>query len=162
MDKKRCINFHVHSIFPCFAFGSDSGDEFSKEFSKCNSPIAFFSCIAFEGTLASIMTILQIKSIRISKKVCVTLNISTAQRTNKKITKLSLRIILTLCIFVVPQIIISNLLQTVNQFSDNERSVLEFVYCIALSFVYLDSLANAVLFLLTNVKAKRFFRNFVR
>ena len=33
-----------------------------------NSPIAFFLYIAFEGTLASIMTILQIKSIRISKK----------------------------------------------------------------------------------------------
>ena len=71
---------------------------------------------------------------------------------------------LMFCIFVVPQIIISNLLRTRNQdhFSDNERSLLEFIYCLTLSFAFANSVANAVLFLLTNVKAKRFFRNFVR
>ena len=129
-----------------------------------NSPVAFFMYIAFEGTVVSTLLILQIKTIRTSNQICAISNVSTAERTNKKITKLSLRIMLMFCIFVVPQIIISNLLRTRNQdhFSDNERSLLEFIYCLTLSFAFANSMANAVLFLLTNVKAKRFFRNFVR
>ena len=127
-----------------------------------NSPVGFFLYIAFQGTFAGIIMILQIKTIKTSNKVCVISNISSAQRTNKRITKLSLRIILALRIFVVPEIIISNLLRTINQdqFRDNQRSVLEFIYCLTLSFIFANSLANAVLLLLTNVKAKRFFRNF--
>lgn len=129
-----------------------------------NSPVAFFMYIAFEGTVASTLLILQIKTIRTSNQICAISNVSTAEWTNKKITKLSLRIMLMFCIFVVPQLTISSLLRTINQahFSDNGRSLLEFIYCLTLSFAFANSMANSVLFLLTNVKAKKFFRNFVR
>ena len=129
-----------------------------------NSRVSFILYIAIEGIIAVIIVFLQIKTITISNKICATSNISTAERTNKKITRLSLRIMLLLCFFMAPQLLITNILKTKNQdqFSDSERSVLQVIYCLSVSLVFENSLANAILFLLMNVKARRYFRGFIR
>ena len=130
--------------------------------SVMNSKVAFYLYIALESTIVAAIVFLQIKTIRASNRVCTTSNISTAERINKKITKLSLRIMILLCLFVAPQLLITNIIRTTNQdqFNDNEKSVLQVIYCLSLSFVFENSLANAVLFLLTNVKVKMFLRGF--
>lgn len=133
-------------------------------YSIMNSRVSFILYIAIEGTIAVIIVFLQIKTITSSNKICATSNISIAERTNKKITRLSLRIMLLLCFFMAPQLLITNILRTKNQdqFSDSERSVLQVIYCLSVSLVFENSLANAILFLLTNVKARRYFRGFIR
>ena len=130
--------------------------------SVMNSKVAFYLYIALESTIVAAIVFLQIKTIRASNRVCTTSNISTAERINKKITKLSLRIMILLCLFVAPQLLITNIMRTTNQdqFNGNEKSVLQVIYCLSLSFVFENSLANAVLFLLTNVKVKMFLRGF--
>lgn len=132
--------------------------------SVMNSKVVFYLYIVLESTIAATLVFLQIKTIRTSNRVYGTSNISAAQRTNKTITKLSLRIMLLLCLFMAPQLLITNIIRTTNQdqFNDNEKSVLQVIYCISVSLVFGNSLANAVLFLLTNVKAKRLFRGFFR
>ena len=90
---------------------------------------------------------------------CAMSTVSAAKETNKKIAKLSLRITLLLCMFLTPYIVATNLVRGIipSQLSYNKRSLLELVYCLTLIFINANSLANALLFLLTNVKAKRFF-----
>lgn len=64
-----------------------------------------------------------------------------------------------------PHTLILNILRNSkikDQLNLNEKSTLEFIACISLIFVFVNSFANAVLFLRTNVKARRIFRNFLR
>ena len=98
-----------------------------------NSRVSFILYIAIEGTIAVMIVFLQIKTITISNKICGTSNISTAERTNEKITRLSLRTMILLCFFMVPQLLITNILKTKNQdqLSDNERSMLQVIYCLS-------------------------------
>ena len=120
--------------------------------------------IAVDGIIIIMIVLFQIKTIRASNNVLSESTISAAERTNKKITELSKRIMLLLCFFVAPQsvtIYISNSNIT-DQLSHNQKSILEFFTCIGLIFIYVNGFANAVLFLMTNVKAKRFLQDFVR
>ena len=111
-----------------------------------------------------IMIFLQIKTIKASNNVHGNSTVTAAEETNKKITKLSLRIMLLLCMFLTPYIVVTNLVRAIipSQLSYNKRAVLEFVYCLTLIFIYANSLANALLFLLTNVKAKRFLQELTK
>ena len=120
--------------------------------------------VAVDGIIVIMIVLFQIKTIRVSNTVLSESTISATERTNKKITKLSKRIMLLLCFFVAPQsitIYISNSNIT-DQFSYHQKSILEFVTCIGMIFIYVNGFANAVLFLMTNVKAKRFLQGFVR
>lgn len=120
--------------------------------------------VAVDGIIVIMIVLFQIKTIRVSNTVLSESTISATERTNKKITKLSKRIMLLLCFFVTPQsitIYISNSNIT-DQFSYHQKSILEFVTCIGMIFIYVNGFANAVLFLMTNVKAKRFLQGFVR
>ena len=126
--------------------------------------MAFTVYVAVDGTFVVVLIFLQIKTIKASNNVHGNSTVSAAEETNKKITKLSLRIMLMLCMFLTPYIVFTDLVRAVipSQLSYNNRSVLEFVYCLTLIFIYANSLANALLFLLTNVKAKRFFRDLTK
>lgn len=126
--------------------------------------MAFIVSITIDGTVVIIMIFLQIKTIKASNNVHGNSTVTAAEETNKKITKLSLRIMLLLCMFLTPYIVVTNLVRAIipSQLSYNKRAVLEFVYCLTLIFIYANSLANALLFLLTNVKAKRFLQELTK
>ena len=110
------------------------------------------------------VTILQVKTIRTSRDVHNMLTVATSEKINKKVTKLSMRIMLLLYFFFTSHNIIINIIRSIikQQLSSNEKSVLEFIAGIFLVIAFGKCFANATLFLIRNVKAKSFFRDFKR
>ena len=117
-----------------------------------------------DSIVLATMILLQLQTIRISNALYNGSTVNTLDRIDKKITKLSMRIMLMLCFFLLPYTALFNVLRSTikDQLNDNESSVLEFVTSLSVLFVYANSFANGVLFLMTNVKAKRFFRELIR
>ena len=105
--------------------------------------------------------LLQIQTIRTSNAVST---VSESRRFSKRVVKLSKRIILLFCFFVTPCIITVNILRSdiQDKFSNNDKSILQFMFCLSMIFFYGYSFANVVLFLMTNVKAKRHLRSFIK
>ena len=120
--------------------------------------------IAVDVIIIIMLVFLQIQTIRTSNAVLNESTTSASKVINNKITKLSKRIMLLLCFFVGPQAIIIHISHSniTSQFSHDQKGIFEFVTCISLILIYANSFANALLFLMTNVKAKRFFRDFIR
>ena len=74
-----------------------------------------------------------------------------------KITKLCSRIMLLLVFFLMPFIIVSIVRSKIrDELNTQSRALLEYVYRFSLLFAYSNSIANALLFLSTNTRAKRF------
>ena len=117
-----------------------------------------------DSIVLATMILLQLQTIRISNALYNGSTVNTLDRIDKKITKLSMRIMLMLCFFLLPYTALFNVLRSTikDQLNDNESSVLEFATSLSVLFVYANSFANGVLFLMTNVKAKRFFRELIR
>lgn len=106
---------------------------------------------------------LQILTIRTSSALCNESRISASEVTNKKITKLSLQIMVLFCCFNAPHFIIYFLREIIqDELNDHGKSWVDFVAVIASIVLYANSSVNAILFLVSNVKAKRFLRNFGR
>ena len=120
--------------------------------------------ISMDSIVLATIILLQLQTIRTSNALYNESTISTLDRIDKKITKLSMRIMLLLCFFLLPYTPLFNVLRSTikYQLNDNERSVLDFVTSLSILFAYANSFANGVLFLMTNVKAKRFFRELIR
>ena len=109
-----------------------------------------------------IVGIILLKLLTIRRSIAV----STAGESNfhKKIVKLSTRIMLLFCFFVAPFIIILNLLRNIDQdkLNENHKLTLQFIFCFSIVFFNGNSFANTILFLTTNVKAKRFLQIFLK
>ena len=104
--------------------------------------------------------LLQVLTIRTSNALYNESTLVTSGRINKKITKLSMRIMLLLCIFITPHLVIYAAREVIpHRLYYFKKSTVEFVSMISLVWAYANSFSNAVLFLMTNVKAKRFLRN---
>ena len=74
-----------------------------------------------------------------------------------------MRIMLLFCGFITPHLLIYVLREIIqDKLNEHEKSWVDFFSVISWIVLYTNSFANAVLFLMTNMKAKRFFRNFVR
>ena len=118
--------------------------------------------VTMDVTILCMTTILQVKTIRTSRDVHNMSTVSTAERINKKVTKLSIRIMLLLCFFFAPLKVILNIIRSAikHQLNSNGQSVLEFIVSISVIFVFGNCFVNAILLLITNVKAKRFLRDF--
>ena len=113
--------------------------------------------------IISIVAFLQLLVMRASNLVHMQSNIDAAQATNRKITKLSMRIMLLVLFFHAPLIIVNSIRNKFqDQLNKNGKSILEFIACVSLIITYTNSLVNAILFLIMNVKAKRFLRDFLR
>ena len=108
--------------------------------------------------------LLQIQTIRTSNAVHSESTVSQSRRFNKRVVQLSKRIILLFCFFVTPCIITVNILRSdiQDEFSNDDKSILQFIFCLSMIFFYGYSFANVVLFLMTNVKAKRHLRSFIK
>ena len=84
--------------------------------------------VAMDVAVLGMIIILQIKTIRTSRDVHNMSAVASSERINKKVTKLSMRIMLLLCFFFTPNAIIVNIIRNVikHQLNRNEQTVLEF------------------------------------
>ena len=128
------------------------------ELNRCVLPVY----ITMEVTILGMTIILQVKTIQTSRDVHNMSTVSTSERINKKVTKVSIRIMLLLCFFFAPHTVILNIIRSAikHQLNSNEQSVLEFIASISVIFVFGNCFVNTILFLITNVKRKRFLRDF--
>ena len=107
-----------------------------------------------------IVTLLQVLVIQTSNAVHSISTIDASQLTNKKITKLSKRIMVSLILFCSSYLIfIATKIRLEYQLNKNEKPMLEFILSASVIFAYTNSLVNAILFLTMNVKAKRFLQD---
>ena len=118
--------------------------------------------VTMDVAVLGMTIILQVKTIRTSRDVHNMSTVSTSERINKKVRKLSIRIMLLLCFFFAPHTVILNIIRSAvkHQLNSNGQSVLEFTASISVIFVFGNCFVNAILLLITNVKAKRFLRDF--
>lgn len=114
------------------------------------------------AAIISIVAFLQVLVIRTSNIMISKSTIDTFQAVNKKINKLSMRIMLALLFFTTPFLTIGLAKSNIQEFlGRNSKSVLEFIFGISIVLLYANSLVNAILFLSTNMKAKRVLRDFL-
>ena len=73
-----------------------------------------------------------------------------------------MRIMLLLCFFFAPRTIILNIIRGIikHQLYSNGKSVLEFIAGISVVFAFGNCFTNATLFVIANVKAKKFLWDF--
>ena len=120
--------------------------------------------VAMDATIVGTTIFLQIRTIQRSNTVHNESTLSASRRTNKKITRFSMRIMFLQGIFIAPYTLIVNFLRDKiqDQLNSNGKSVLEFITCISIVLIFANSFANSVLFLMTNVKARKRLRNFAK
>ena len=124
------------------------------------SKIVLSFYITIDGIMIATVAFLQINTIRTSNSLHNESTVSTSEIISKKITKLSMRIMLLYRFFSSPHVIVYLVRYRIkNQLSGYERSVLEFILLFSMIFGFMHSLVNAILFLKTNVKAKRFLKS---
>ena len=110
-------------------------------------------------TVTIIVTFLQVLVIRTSNAVSNQSTIDASQAVNKKINKLSMRIMLALIFFTTPFLIVSVMKGFIQDLvSKNLKSGLEFTFGFTVILMYMNSLVNAILFLSMNGKARQFLR----
>ena len=114
-------------------------------------------------TVVSIVVFLQLLVIRTSNAVHGEFTFNVSKTANKKINKLSMRIMLLLVFFSSPYLIVMGIRGVSHsQLNKNVKAILEFIAALSVIFVYTNCIANAILFLTMNVKARRFLRKFVK
>ena len=120
--------------------------------------------VAMDATIVGTTIFLQIRTIQRSNTVHNESTLSASRRTNKKITRFSMRIMFLQGIFIAPYTLIVNFLRDKiqDQLNSNGKSVLEFITCISIVLIFANSFANSILFLMTNVKARKILHNFAK
>ena len=117
--------------------------------------------IAVDGIILATIIILQIKTISTSNALHDESIVTASEKISKRVAKLSMRIMLLLCFFIIPHIVMPVLGEMIqDQLNVDDKSILEFISFISLVLVYVNPSANAILFLMTNVKRRRFVANF--
>ena len=108
----------------------------------------------------SMIIILQIKTISTSNALHHESIATASEKISQRVTKLSMQIMLLLCLFLTPHLVLSVLRELIqDQLNVDDRSILEFISFISLVLVYVNPSANAILFLMTNMKARRCMAN---
>ena len=121
--------------------------------------------ITMDSIVLVIIIFLQVQTICTSNAIHNESSITASERINKKITNLSLRIMfLFFCFFFTPLFVVVTLLRhcLTPKLNGKEGLMFEFFSIFAVIFSYGNCSANATLFLMTNVKAKRFLRDLIR
>ena len=113
-----------------------------------------------DGLVFGIVVALQIITIRQSNSMVEELQSqNTFQETSARITKLCTRIMLVMALCITPLLLVNFIRNKINdQLNDQEKSLIEFSRRLCMIILYRNSLANAVLFLTTNGKAKRYLK----
>ena len=117
--------------------------------------------LIIDVVVIGLITLLQIKTIRTTNTLHSESTVVTSEIINKRITKLSMRIMLFLCFLMTPHLIVFAVRETVRyRLNIYEKGILKFFSFMSLILTHANSFANAVLFLMTSVKARRVLRNF--
>ena len=115
--------------------------------------------ITIDGFILIAVMFLQILTIWTSNAVISESTTVASGRITRKVTKLSMQMMLLLCLLVLPHLIISVIRDIIHEnLSERGNFVLGFFLLISYQLVFANSSANAILFLITNVKAKKFFK----
>ena len=119
---------------------------------------------AMDCMIIGVIFWLQIQTIRTSNAINSELTISTLGNINKKIAKLSIRIMILFCFFYAPCFIVGIIVRhfIIHRLNANKKIMLGFLSCLSVVFSFGSCSANAILFLMTNVKVKRLLRNLIR
>ena len=118
---------------------------------------------AIDGSIISGIIFLQLLTMRTSSAVYNESRITASGNTSKKIAKLSMRIMLLFSGFITPHLFIYVSREIIqDKLNEHEKSLADFFSVTSWIVLYINSFANAVLFLITNMNAKKFFKNFVR
>ena len=124
-----------------------------------------FTSISFglSVIVLSIVTFLQVLVIQTSNAVFDESSVHASQTTNKNINKLSMRIMLLFAFFYTPYLAVSFARAALQKrLNRNEKSTLEFILRLASISSYTNSMIDAILFLIMNVKARRYLRDFAK
>ena len=101
--------------------------------------------IVVDGAVIGTVTFLQIKPIQISNTLNNQSTVASLRGINKNISKLSMQIMILLCILTTPHIVVYIVRETIaDQLSDCKRSIIEFFSFLSLIIASANSLANAV------------------
>ena len=116
--------------------------------------------VVVDSIILCMIFFLQVLIVQTSNAMNNESKITITERIDKKITKLSLRIIFFLLFFLTPCHVLHILHSiTENKVTKFENSGLEFISVIGMIFIFGNSAANNVLFLTPNMKAKRVLEN---
>ena len=130
---------------------------------KRDMTFAAFAYVGIDSIITGAIIFLQFQTIRASNAVHSQSTATASNRFDKKITKLSLRIMLILCFFVVPCAIVFFCLRAIkSQLNGKENSSLDVISSFSTSIIYGHPIANGILFLSTNVEAKKFFQQLIK
>ena len=123
---------------------------------KLVKPIFFI----IDGIAISFGSVLQLRTIRSSNAVLDLSSLDAFQKTNKIITKICLRIMLLGIFFFTPFVIVNITRKMIrNQLEPLGKLYIDFINWLCLIWMYMNSFANALEFLTTNLKARRYLRN---
>ena len=123
---------------------------------KLVKPIFFI----IDGIAISFGSVLQLRTIRSSNAVRDLSSLDAFQKTNKIITKICLRIVLLGIFFFTPFVIMNPTRKVVrNQLEPLGKLYIDFISWLCLIWMYMNSFANALIFLTANLKARRYLRN---
>lgn len=116
--------------------------------------------MAIDGSVVLFVLLLQVATMKIIRRINSQIRPDSShilQEANKKITKLCSRIMVLLVLFITPFLIVSFIRNRIrHQLHTEQKSVLEFIFRLSMLFAYTNSLANALLFLTTNIRGKKF------
>ena len=120
--------------------------------------------MALDSIVLIIIIFLQVQTIGTSNAIHNESSITASESVNKKITKLSLRIIFLFSFFFTTLFVVAVLLHNhlTTRSNGKEGLMFEFISAFIVIFSYGNCSANAPLFLMTNVKAKTFLRDLIR
>ena len=112
------------------------------------------------GAIFGSVVFLQILTIRRSNVIHNESSIAASATANKKITKFSMRIMLLLCAFIIPHQVILGLRSSIwDELNDYGKSAVQFIVALSVIMLFSNSAANAILYLTTNIKARRLLRS---
>ena len=116
--------------------------------------------MAIDGSVVLFVLLLQVATMKIIRRINSQIRPDSShilQEANKKVTKLCSRIMILLVLFITPFLIVSFIRNRIrHQLRTEQKSVLEFIFRLSMLFAYTNSLANALLFLTTNIRGKKF------
>ena len=115
--------------------------------------------VLFDISLIILVAVLQIKTISSMKILLVLAESSLDRKIRKLATKVFIAITLLLAPSIVCAIVRSNIEATLIH---EEKENLQFIFGIAINLIYVNSSTNAVLFLASNVKSKKYLTSFLK
>ena len=110
-------------------------------------------------SLIILVAVLQIKTMSSMR----TLLVLTESSLDRKIRKLATKILIAITLLLPPSIVCAIVKGNIEAIlTDEEKGILQFIFGITINLIYVNSSTNAVLFLTSNVKSKKYLRSLLK